>query len=390
MPFQLPVIISTEILVLILGHLFSGLLGIAYRAKSKNDPVINAFLLARLFDVLAWVFTGIRDAVPDMLSLLLGNTFFLFGSAFQIKALLLMKERFTGFSSLVLLASTMVLIFVINATPLAGLSANLQTAVLSLALAAQWIYPSAMLLFEKNSSTLQKFIAVVYVLGLVPHLINAYFGLTDPSEETLPLHTSTVFPFFTTVYITMLVGNMGVILMSKERADSTMAHAASYDELTGIYNRRTFLALTQQALDHHARSGRPLSYMIMDLDLFKDVNDAHGHFVGDLVLKSFANTVRGQLRFRDVLGRFGGEEFTLMLLDTDEKGGLIVAERIRQAAEEDYVSGLVHYTVSIGLVTTVPGEHTTIDMLYKASDKALYLAKSNGRNRVEIGPVIHS
>ena len=379
--------IPIEALVFFLGHLFSGLLGIAYRAQNKNDAVINVFLLARLFDVLAWGFMGIQGWIPVMLATIVGNTFFIFGSALQIKALLLIKKRFSGSVPLILVIFTVVMVLTVTATSLSGLSPNIQTAARSLALAFLWVYPTCVLLFERNSSTLQKFVATTYAISMIPHLLHAYFGLAYAGSDPQLDGSLTGFPFFTTMYVVMLVGNLGLILMSKESADSSLAHAAAYDELTGIYNRRTFMELTQQALNQCARSQRPLSYLTMDLDLFKHVNDVYGHFAGDQVLKSFANVVRSQLRFRDVLGRIGGEEFTLLLPETDEKGGRIVAERIRQAAENDLVNGEIHYTVSSGLVTTTNHESTTLDMLYKASDIALYEAKSNGRNRIETGTV---
>lgn len=165
---------------------------------------------------------------------------------------------------------------------------------------------------------------------------------------------------------------------------------ATRDELTGLINRRAMLDL--MALEHSRslRSGRPLLLAQLDIDHFKPINDQHGHATGDRALQAFAGTVRASLRDTDVLARWGGEEFVLMLTDTsaDQARGLL--ERIRQAVqalEIAHSAGSLQLTVSIGLAQHLPGD--TVEHTLERADQALYRAKALGRNRVVVAPAAH-
>ena len=162
---------------------------------------------------------------------------------------------------------------------------------------------------------------------------------------------------------------------------------ATRDELTGLINRRAMLDL--MALEHRRslRSGRPLLLAQLDIDHFKPINDQHGHAAGDRALQAFAGTVRASLRDTDVLARWGGEEFVLMLTDSsaDQARGLL--ERIRQAVqalEIAHSAGSLQLTVSIGLAQHLPGD--TVERTLERADQALYRAKALGRNRVVVAP----
>ena len=165
---------------------------------------------------------------------------------------------------------------------------------------------------------------------------------------------------------------------------------ATRDELTGLINRRAMLDL--MALEHSRslRSGRPLLLAQLDIDHFKPINDQHGHATGDRALQAFAGTVRASVRDTDVLARWGGEEFVLMLTDTsaDQARGLL--ERIRQAVqalEIAHSAGSLQLTVSIGLAQHLPGD--TVEHTLERADQALYRAKALGRNRVVVAPAAH-
>ena len=162
---------------------------------------------------------------------------------------------------------------------------------------------------------------------------------------------------------------------------------ATRDELTGLINRRAMLDL--MALEHSRslRSGRPLLLAQLDIDHFKPINDQHGHATGDRALQAFAGTVRASVRDTDVLARWGGEEFVLMLTDSsaDQARGLL--ERIRQAVqalEIAHSAGSLQLTVSIGLAQHLPGD--TVEHTLERADQALYRAKALGRNRVVVAP----
>jgi len=160
---------------------------------------------------------------------------------------------------------------------------------------------------------------------------------------------------------------------------------ATTDPLTGVYNRRYFMDYATKEFLRSQRYSHVFSAIQMDIDHFKKINDAHGHAVGDEVLKSFTANCLEVLRECDVLGRIGGEEFSIILPETDLPGALIVAERFRQTiadlkvyAEDDQI---VHFTVSIGLTSLRSGD-TGVEAILRRADEALYLAKNGGRNKV--------
>lgn len=165
---------------------------------------------------------------------------------------------------------------------------------------------------------------------------------------------------------------------------------ASRDELTGLINRRAMQDL--MGLEHRrsVRSGRPMLLAQLDLDHFKRINDTHGHATGDRALQAFANTVRDSVRDTDVLARWGGEEFVLMLSDTQPEDARELLERIRRAVAAiaiPHATGTLHMTVSMGLALHLPGD--TVEHTLERADQALYTAKALGRNRVGVAPAGH-
>jgi diguanylate cyclase (GGDEF)-like protein len=156
------------------------------------------------------------------------------------------------------------------------------------------------------------------------------------------------------------------------------------DELSKVNNRRRFLELAEVELKRARRFGHPLSIGLVDIDHFKEINDDHGHGNGDDVLRTVAQTAESALRDIDIFGRYGGDEFVMLLVETDIRGALTAAERVRKCVSEkgfESDDGDFRATVSIGLASLAPGESFG-DVLERA-DKALYLAKVNGRNRTE-------
>ncbi|PWF44748.1 GGDEF domain-containing protein [Massilia glaciei] len=159
---------------------------------------------------------------------------------------------------------------------------------------------------------------------------------------------------------------------------------AMSDPLTGLPNRRAFEAQAAHVAARARRSGAPVAVAIADIDHFKEVNDRYGHVVGDAVLAAVAKAVIGASRTTDVVARVGGEEFGLMLPDTDAERARFVAERIRQRVSALAIStpngDRIQVTVSIGLAPLV---QEGFEVALTRADAALYLAKRGGRNRVE-------
>ncbi len=159
-------------------------------------------------------------------------------------------------------------------------------------------------------------------------------------------------------------------------------YLASIDHLTQTMNRRSFMALADYEHQRARRSQKEYSILVMDLDHFKTINDRYGHLIGDEVLKTFSLLVKETIRITDSLGRYGGEEFVLLLPETGTTGGIILAERIRQkVAEQDWSLSAkdLQVTVSIGVATCAQSEE--LKDLISRGDNALYKAKQLGRNQ---------
>src|SRR5262249_26018815 len=159
---------------------------------------------------------------------------------------------------------------------------------------------------------------------------------------------------------------------------------AIHDAMTGVYNRRHFMALAEAEWVRYQRYGRQMSLVMLDIDFFKKVNDTYGHAAGDRVIIQVADICRTNKRASDVLARIGGEEFVLLLPETDSAGARIQAERLRELVSEWAIAiegGSVAVTVSVG-VSEIRRDMTGIKELLREGDTALYEAKHTGRNRV--------
>ena len=189
------------------------------------------------------------------------------------------------------------------------------------------------------------------------------------------------------------LGSLGFILMVKERADRAIRSLAMIDSLTGVFNRRAFMERAEKEYAIAQRNKTHLALLMIDIDFFKRINDEYGHPTGDDVLTDVARILGSRLRQQDTLGRYGGEEFCILLPGTDEAGAMVVAETLRNAvADSSLAAGrkTVSATISIG-VTACPASCVERDQgFYKLlddADAALYQAKREGRNRTVKLPI---
>lgn len=181
------------------------------------------------------------------------------------------------------------------------------------------------------------------------------------------------------------VANQTALALEKAKLIAFLENLSITDELTGIANRRHFEWRLSEEIERARRYQYPLSALMLDLDHFKQVNDTHGHQVGDLVLQQIAQRLKKVLRRTDFLARYGGEEFIVIAPQTPADRALILAERLRQIIAESPISVSPHLqiciTISIG-VAVFPEHAQNGNELVRAADEALYKAKQTGRNRV--------
>ncbi len=186
--------------------------------------------------------------------------------------------------------------------------------------------------------------------------------------------------------ILALTGGAGVLILSKEEADRRIAELAVRDPLTGLFNRRYFIARGLEGFADCYRNGESVAFVFLDLDGFKAINDRYGHTFGDTVLRDFAALLRLGVRPLDLCCRYGGEEFVVFLPRTGREGAEAVAERLLEAVRTSKFPERMDfsYTVSAGVahgVPEIPGENAFMTLLSK-SDEALYRAKAAGKDRV--------
>jgi diguanylate cyclase (GGDEF)-like protein len=173
-----------------------------------------------------------------------------------------------------------------------------------------------------------------------------------------------------------------------EKKQEELQRLSSYDDLTGLMNRRAFIEQYDIEFKRALRFTHPLTLLMLDIDYFKNVNDSHGHSAGDMVLRTIAGTLQKSMRSFDVCGRYGGEEFIMVLPETEIQGGYILAERVRKNISKLSFPGsngdVIKLTCSIGLAT-LDNNNYRVEQLIEAADEALYMAKNNGRNQVVTG-----
>ncbi|SHJ36722.1 diguanylate cyclase [Parasporobacterium paucivorans] len=166
----------------------------------------------------------------------------------------------------------------------------------------------------------------------------------------------------------------------RKKTEKEVLYLSTHDYLTGCYNRAFFEKRAEEELERSTRYHKPISFLMLDLDFFKKINDTYGHIAGDGVLKKFAETINAILRSSDIFARFGGEEFIVLIPETTIDGAVNVAEKICSAIENTVQPMNEKITVSIGVVERNADE--SLDDLYRRVDQQLYQAKASGRNRV--------
>ena len=256
------------------------------------------------------------------------------------------------------------------------------TAQCSLVLLAMW---------QKRRETIgrgQYFVATAFLL-VIAVFLGRVVALATGSVDTLSIGASNLvqaFSFLISI-VCLIILSLGLVVMTKERSDERNRVLAMQDELTGLTNRRSILDTLDQQLAMARRSGQPLSLLMLDLDHFKRVNDSFGHLAGDAVLRQVASGIASRLRAQDIAGRYGGEEFLVILPGTTDDGAVQLAEELRKSiAAERIEIGEGHpitITISIGVCGGVPVAGQRVEDLIDAADRALYSAKENGRDRVE-------
>ena len=229
---------------------------------------------------------------------------------------------------------------------------------------------------------LQATLIVVFFLGCDSWIVRYAVPLYPYPENFLAMLRH----FNTVGCCAMLAGCAYVQAQVIKESSDALRRIASTDALTGLLNRRRFAEIAEHELARSRRSGHPLTLVLGDIDHFKRINDRHGHAAGDHVLQSVANLLQGGLRDYDSVARWGGEEFVVLLPDTDASTARAVVERLRETIAESHPSfegALITVTMTLGVAQFAADENW--HAIVARADQALYRGKAAGRNRVEMG-----
>ncbi|ASA23775.1 GGDEF domain-containing protein [Paenibacillus donghaensis] len=368
----------TLLICLFLGNFFMVLLILAYRSRFSRDRIYMLFVASKCMQLgillLLLLEARILPPVLPLVALL-----WLAAGVVETMAILLLVGMYSHkmmeyYRLLSAAALFLLLAFVIWQGRFTVASAALSGSLLM-------TYPAYILLVRIRETALQRAMGWLYAVVALALAGRALVGVASgyPAIAAL-LHLF----FYTGIFLLMFLGTSGFMLLSREQAYAELTRVATYDELTGILNRRSFVLRARPLIAAAALQGAPYSFLLLDLDHFKSVNDTYGHDTGDKVLRDFAARIGQQLHNGELFGRFGGEEFAILLHRADMQASSETAERLRASLSGAVINGAqLPYSVSIGVITVASGERMSLNSLYKLSDTALYRAKQQGRNRVE-------
>jgi len=207
----------------------------------------------------------------------------------------------------------------------------------------------------------------------------------DVTDETRPILEVFLLNLGISAVVTLVV--LVTILLAVNHYQKRLELVATTDSLTGLLNRQAFEILFRQSILDVDRTGRPLSAIMFDIDLFKRINDTQGHLAGDLVLKTIAGIAKGSVRENDIVARWGGEEFMILLRDCPLEVACKVAENLRAAvADHEFAFNKMQDPVTISLGVAEYALQETQSSFFLRADRALYEAKDGGRNRIHVSP----
>jgi diguanylate cyclase (GGDEF)-like protein len=357
--------------ILIFGYRFT-------RTEIYEKRVIALYGYAKLFQGVAWLLLFERLYLTLLWSRFIGNNILFIGFFLESLVMLaltrmLFKKTFIV-QSLILIISCVV--FGILAV---GTEDYIYVIVASIVTFFIYLYPTIAFMYSKGDR-FKKFLGLGYVFFLVVMVLRALSSYMDVTMSLFTVNYVQHFSFITLILLTVISGP-GFLLLLKERADVELRILATLDGLTHISNRRHFLEQAQLIFVEHQKVQLPLSVLFIDIDHFKLVNDQHGHGFGDEVLINLADILKGAIRGSDLVCRYGGEEFVVLLVDTNIEGSRVVIDHIRDHIKQAQLSlPDFKYSISIGLYATIPPEGSMYDFI-KKSDEAMYQAKQFGRDQ---------
>ena len=372
--------IPTIFVMLIAGCITLAVSALAASEKNAGDG-LREWGLALCVHATSYILFALRGSIPDFLSIVCANSFFSISYAIFFYSI----HIFMGirpckrwiFWGPPLLMTAGVLLVIENTTA--------RVLWVNAILAFQGCQVAHLLLTHKFDFPVRGRNLMIFgiTLSQVALAWKFYAGLSTPDQVmSIFLTTPVQLTLYLITFISLIMVSCGFALMAKERSDASLRRAALLDGLTGCWNRVRIEEILQHELDIMRRYGHPAALLMLDLDMFKQINDQFGHLAGDEVLRGFGRLLRTDIRATDVPGRWGGEEFIVVLPSSTFFDGVTLAEHLRERLTNLNFSFGAIVTASIGVAACRPNDK--VDDWIKRADQALYRAKVNGRNQVII------
>ena len=372
--------------LIVASLLTAGLMGavsLAFATLRGSSRVIGRWGQAMLLLAAGLLGLALRGMIPDWISMAVANAVIISAMVLAIRSLRL----FLGSAPRDLLGWSLVLLLFLYLLAFSAIWPSNVARTVAMSAAIAFIGVRCALLLRRHipgqcrlSCRFTEFVFWALAAVTLARAAGTLLARTPDVMQPDALNAATFLAYAAFI----MISTLGVMWMEIETLQAELVHAAHYDSLTGMYNRGIFLAECEREVSRSARGGAAFSLAIFDLDRFKQVNDRYGHPAGDQALKAFADVLRSGIRKHDTVGRYGGEEFALLMPQTGKDTAVRVAERVRRELEARGVGvggQRIEMTVSGGVATYGVDGHDW-DTLLTAADTALYEAKDAGRNRV--------
>jgi len=353
--------------------------------KTEQDKeYIRKAITTRFFFGVSYFLLLLGSFLPHIVSVNLGTSLLFFSLYLDAHLLLLFSSGDGKARQIIMKCILTAGIIVFNVLEIIFSNETIRTITSTSVIIAMYTVP-IVLIMNKANSRFKRAVGVFYIffiITLFPRMI-VPMSETGNSPHANDITLSAVYLSLVTI---MVIGTIIVLLFIKERNDIMMENLAMNDQLTQIPNRRCFYLYGNPLFLKCQREKRELALMFMDIDFFKKVNDGYGHDFGDVVLKRFAAVLKESARQYDLICRYGGEEFLVMLQSDESKTAQALAQRIMERLKSESFNEHpdFRFTISVGIAVNTPSDKDSLDDFIKNADTALYTAKNNGRNRIEL------
>lgn len=385
---MLSIDILTIMFVLAIFNLLAAFFFILYLRLTQSKTNLSLFILSKSFQGLSWLMRLLFYKEMNFVGIVAADLFLLFGFAMESALFVSFKgkvsNRLRFFYSISLgLITLSVFAFSLRIPAIKDL-------LILVAYITYMYIISWKLIMTEGSTNFQRLIGITY--GTLP-LISSIMFIAITKEVTIVGQATSLtgILYYISILFMQLIGGVGYLLMVNEHDERVLKETSIKDPLTGILNRRAFYEYATRLTHKAIRDNTQVSVVMIDVDHFKQINDSKGHIYGDKVLRFLCDALAADLRKEDILARFGGEEFIILISVNHEDAVHTFVNRLHNDLHEKvtlHADDITPFTISMGVYTCLPSESNALENMVKYSDDALYHSKQNGRDQATLLQII--